>query len=136
VTVDLSRTWDSELFFVRLNWGARYESAESVARRLRETLALLAELVPGRPDPLSYPPELLDQQACTTFVRATVARDDSGSVESVSGYRPAVWVPARDDSIAVGIGPSVGNSIPAEALPANSVMVRFGGARGSIPDCR
>jgi len=59
-----------------------------------------------------------------------VARDGGGAVESVSGYRPSVWVPASDDSIAIGIEPSVGNSIPAEALPANSVMVRFGEARG------
>ena len=125
--------WDSELFFVRLSWGARGESADSVARRLRETLALLAELVPGQPDPLNYPTELLDQQACTAFVRSNVAWADGGTVESVSGFRPAVWVPAGDDSVAIGIEPSVGDSIPAEALPANSVMVRFGGVRGVNP---
>ncbi len=42
-------------------------------------------------------------------------------------------MPASEDSIAIGIEPSVGNSIPAEALPANSVMVRFGGVRGVNP---
>ena len=120
--------WDSELFFVRLSWGARAESADAVARRLRETLALLADLVPGRPDPLSYPTELLDPQACTAFVRGNVARADGGTVESVSGFRPAVWVPASDDSVAAYEKSAVTRSRP--RVTGQRVMVRFAESGG------
>ena len=57
----------------------------------------------------------------------------SGNRGAASGYLPGVWVPAVDGSIAIGIEASAGDSIPSQALPANSVMVRFGGVAGVNP---
>jgi hypothetical protein len=114
-----TRSWDSELIFVRLSWGARGESADQIARRLRETLALLANLVPGRPERLTYPTDLQDrQEACWAFVRSSVVRADQGTAEPANGYLPGIWVPAVDGSIAIGIEPYVGDSIPSQTSPA------------------
>jgi hypothetical protein len=129
----VGEAWDQELVFARLSWGARPESAEQVARRLRETLALLQDLVPGQPDPLSYPDDLDDAERWSRFVAEHVVRADNGQAEPESGFAPTVEIPAADRSPAISVLPSAGGRIQSGPMFNNSVMIRFGTQTGPSP---
>lgn len=126
--------WDSELILARLSWGARPESAEQIGRRLRETLALLRQLVPGRPEPVAYPDDLTDAARWTTLVGEHVVRGDDGRPEPESGFSPVVELrTAHDGSVVLAVRPKAGGRIESTALPSNTVLIRFGTQSGPNP---
>lgn len=125
--------WDGELVFTRLSWGARPEPAQQVARRLRETIALLRQLVPGQPEALRYPDDLEDTERWSRFVAERVVRSESGLAEPESGFTPGVDIEAADGSTAIAVRPSAGGRIASGSVPGNSVMVRFGASTEPSP---
>lgn len=125
--------WDRETVFARLSWGARPETAVQVARRLRETVALLRQLVPGQPEALRYPDDLENPERWRRLVAEHVMRSDDGRPEPESGFTPCVDVEAADSSTAIAVQASAGGRIESISLPSNSLMVRFGPSTGPSP---